>query len=82
MELMSEDLGRAHGLPKIRKVFANIPKFRRIIDTTKTPYYKTGERFSSFLQLLTINIYTLKNSFYASNKIKSVLSERYFSFHS
>ena len=34
---MSAQLGRAHGLIKIHKVLANIPKFRPIIDTTNTP---------------------------------------------
>ena len=63
MRPMSAQLGRAHaqlgcayGLPKIIKVFANIPKFRPIIDTTKTPYYKIGQNLSSLLQPLTINV--------------------------
>ena len=32
MRPMSAQLGRAHGVPKIHKVFANIPKFHPIID--------------------------------------------------
>ena len=75
MRRTSEQLGRAHGLPKIHKVFTNIPKFRPIVDTTNMPYYKTGQDLSSLLQLLTINNYTLKDSFDAANKIKSVPSE-------
>ena len=71
----SAQLGRAHSLPKIRKVFANIPKFRPIIDTTNTPYSKIGQYLSSFLQPLIVNNYTLKDSFDAANKIKSILSE-------
>ena len=31
MRPMSAQLGRAHGLPKIQKVFANIPKFRQLL---------------------------------------------------
>ena len=75
MRPISAQLGRAHVLPKIHKVFANISKFRPIIDTTNTPYYKTGQYLSSLLQPLTINDYTLKDSFDAANKIKSVPSE-------
>ena len=40
MRTVSAKLGRAHGLPKIHKVFANIPTFCPIIDTTNTTYYK------------------------------------------
>ena len=75
MRRMLAQLGRAHGLPKIHKLFANIPKFRPIIDTTNTPNYKTGQYLSSLLQPLTINNYTLKDSFDAANKIKSVTSK-------
>ena len=77
MRPMSAQLGRAHGLPKIHKVFAKIPKFRPIIDTTNTPYYKIGLYLSSLLQPLTINDYTLKDSFDAANKIKIVPSEMF-----
>ena len=60
MTPMSVQLGRTYGLPKIHKVFANIPNFRPIIDTTNTPYYKIGQYLSSLLQPLTINNYFLK----------------------
>ena len=72
MRPMSAQLGRAHGLPKIHKVFPNIAKFRPIIDTTNMPYYKIGQYLSSLLQPVTINHYALKGSFNAANKIKSV----------
>ena len=75
MTPMSVQLGRTHGLPKIHKVFANIPNFCPIIDTTNTPYYKIGQYLSSLLQPLTINNYFLKDSFDAANKIKSIPSE-------
>ena len=75
MTPMSVQLGRTHGLPKIHKVFANIPNFCPIIDTTNTPYYKTGQYLSSLLQPLTINDYFLKDSFDTANKIKSIPSE-------
>ena len=77
MRPMSAQLVRAHGLPKIHKVFANIPKLRPIIDTTNTPYYKIGQYLSSLSQPLTINDYTLKDSFDAANKIKSLPSEMF-----
>ena len=54
MRPISVQLGRTHGLPKIHKVFAKIPKFRPVTDTTNTPYYKIGPYLSSLLQPLTI----------------------------
>ena len=60
MRAMSAQLGRAHGLPKIHKVFANISKFRPIIDTTNTLYYKIGQCLWAKMQTLTINITLLK----------------------
>ena len=77
MRPMSAQLGHAHGLPKIHKVFAIILKFRPIIDRTNTPHYKTGQYLSSLLQPLTINNCTLNDSFDAANKIKSVASEKF-----
>ena len=46
---ISAQLGRAHGLLKIHKAFANIPKFCPNIDTANTPHYKTGQYMSSLL---------------------------------
>ena len=46
---ISAQLGRAHGLLKIHKAFANIPKFCLNIDTANRPYYKTGQYMSSLL---------------------------------
>ena len=60
---------------KIHKALNNIPKFHPIIDTTNTPYYKNGQYLSSMLQLLSRNSYTVKDSFGAISKIKSVPSE-------
>ena len=40
---------RAHGLPKMHKVYASLPSFRPIIDTTSTPYYNIGKFLSSLL---------------------------------
>ena len=38
MRPMTGELGRAHGLPKTHKAYANLPRFRSIIDSTGTPY--------------------------------------------
>ena len=46
---ISAQLGRAHGLLKIHKAFANIPKFCPNTDTANRPYYKTGQYMSSLL---------------------------------
>ena len=46
---ISAQLGRAHGLLKIHKAFANVPKFCPNIDTANRPYYKTGQYMSSLL---------------------------------
>ena len=72
---MSAQLGGAHSLAKIYNVFANIRKFRPIIDTTNTSHYKIVQYLSSLLQPLTINSYALKDSFDTANEIKSVSSE-------
>ena len=50
---MAAQLGRAHGLPKTHKAYANLPSFRPIIDTTSTPYCNIGKFLSSLLQPLT-----------------------------
>ena len=74
---MLAQLGDAHGLSKIHKVFPNILKFRPIIDRTYTPYYKIGRYLSSLLQPLTISNCTLKDCFDAANKIISVTPETF-----
>ena len=39
----SAKLARAHGLPKIHKLFKNIPSFCPIIGTTGTTHYSVGK---------------------------------------
>ena len=46
IRIKSAKLTRAHGLPKIHKVFENIPSFRPIIDTTGTTDYSVGKYLS------------------------------------
>ena len=63
---------RAHGLPKTHKTFQSIPKFRPIIDTTNTPHYNVGKFLASLLNPLTLNQYSLRDSFDAADAIKSI----------
>ena len=63
---------RAHGLPKVHKVFDSLPPFHPIVDTTNTVYSFVGKFLSSLLQPLTINNFTLRDSFDAANRIKSI----------
>ena len=69
---MAAQLGRAHGLPKTHKAYANLLSLRPIIDTTSTPYYNIGKFLSSLLQPLTHNDYNLKDSFDAVKRISSI----------
>ena len=63
---------RAHGFPKIHKEFSNIPKFRPIIGTTGTTHCLVGKYLASLLNPLTINEYSVKDSFDAANRIKGI----------
>ena len=63
---------RAHGLPKIHKAFHQLPKFRPIIDTTGTTHYSVGKFISELLQPLTLNEFTLKDTFDTANRIQAI----------
>ena len=77
---LNVSVARAHALPKIQKIFALLPKFRPIVDTTSTCYYNVGSYLSELLISLKKKI-MVKDSFDASKKIKSIpqdiLDERY-----
>ena len=75
MRAKSARLGRAHGLPKIHKDYTNIPSFRPIVDTTCTVYYGVGKYLSNLLNPLTLNEYSLKDSFEATQRIHSISTE-------
>ena len=75
MRPKSARLGRAHGLPKIHKDYMNIPSFRPIVDTTCTVYYGIGKYLSNLLNPLTLNEYSLKDSFEATQRIHSIPTE-------
>ena len=83
MKPKSARLGRAHGLPKINKDYTNIFSFRPIVNTTCTVYYGVGKYLLNLLNLLTLNKYSLKDSFEATQRIHSIPTEegyRYVSF--
>ena len=79
-------VGRAHGLPKIHKKYTDLPSFRPIIDTTNTPHYGVGKFLTRLLNPLTQNVYSIKDSFEAVDRIRSMPTElfdesyRYFFF--
>ena len=68
-------IGHAHGLPKIHKDYQDIPLFRPIVDTTSTPHYGIGKYLSSLLNPLTINNYSIEDSFEAVKHIKAIPPE-------
>ena len=68
-------VSRVHALPKIHKAYTGLPKMRPIIDTTGSPYYGVGQYLSSLLQPLTMNEYTVRDSFEAAEKIRGIPSE-------
>ena len=52
--------------------YSNIPKFRPVVDTTGTPHCSAGKFLTNLLNPLSMNEFTLKDSFDAVNKIKSI----------
>ena len=63
---------RAHGLPKILKDFDTLPPFRPIIDTTGTAYQPLAKYLTRLLNPITMNSYTLTDSFDAANRIQNI----------
>ena len=72
MRIKSAVVARAHGLPKVHKKFDKLPKFRPIIDTTGTAFSHVGRFLSTLLQPLTLNEFTLKDTFDAATRINSI----------
>ena len=75
MRPKSARLGRSHGLPKIHKNYTNISSFHPIVNTTGTTHYGVGKYLSSLLNPLTLNEYSLKDSFEATQQIHSIPTE-------
>ena len=69
----SAKLARAQGLPKIHKLFENIPSFPPIKDATGTTHYLVGKYLSELLNPLIHNDYSLKDSFNAATRISRIL---------
>ena len=56
--------GILYGQPKVHKtVINNIPQFRPLLLAIKTPVYKLAKYLVPILSLLTVNDYTVKDSF-------------------
>ena len=66
------NVGRAYGLPKIHKKFDVLPKFRPIVDTMASPYRNIGKYLSELLFPLSCNEFSLKDSFDAAERIRSI----------
>ena len=63
-----------HRLPKIRKTFTNIPKFRPIVDTNGFSYYLVGKCLAQLLNPLEKIEFTLKDSSEADNCVQDIPS--------
>ena len=63
---------RAYGLPKTHKSFNLIPSLRSIINTTNTPHYNVGKFLCTLLNPITVNKFSLKDSFDAASAIQSI----------
>ena len=68
-------IARTHGLPKTHKQYDHLPKFRPIIDTTNTLYYRISKFLSNLLNPSTENQYVVRDSFSAANKITETPKE-------
>lgn len=54
-------------------MFNSIPSFRPIIDVTEATHYSLANNLSGTLKSLPENIYKVKDSFDAANKINQIL---------
>ena len=82
MRPTSTKSARAHGLPKIHKTFDTLPPFRPIIDTTGTAYQPTAKFITQLLNPLTINEFTIRDSFDAVHEINNIPPNLFNSFSS
>lgn len=56
-------------------MFNSIPSFRPIIDVTEATHYSLANNLSGPLKSLPENIYKVKDSFDAANKINQILPD-------
>ena len=69
MKTKATEVDRAHGLPRIHKKYTDLPSFRAIIDTKNTPDYDIGKLLTRLLNSLTQNVFLIKDSFEAVDRI-------------
>ena len=87
MRPKASQVERAHGLPKIHKSYNTLPSFQPIIDTRNTLHYGVVKFLTRLLSPLTQNEYSVKDSFEAVDRIRSIPPElfdegyRYVSFN-
>ena len=72
MWMKGANRARARGLPKTHKRFDKVPPFRPIVDTTNTPYSGIGSYLKKVLFPLTVNDYSMKDSFQAAEEIRKI----------
>ena len=72
MWMKGANRARARGLPKTHKNFDKVPPFRPIVDTTNTPYSGIGSYLKKVLFPLTVNDYSMKDSFHAAEEIQKI----------
>ena len=64
--------GILYGLPKVHKpVINNIPKFQPVLSAINTPVYKLAKYLVPILSPLTVNDYTVKDSFIFAKEVIS-----------
>ena len=68
-------IARTHGLPKIHKSYDTLPSFQTIVDKTNTLHYGIGKCLSCPLNPSIHNDYSVKDTFEAVNKIRSIPPE-------
>ena len=72
MWMKGANRARARGLPKTHKDFDRIPPFRPIVDTTNTPYSGIGSFLKKLLYPLTMNEYSMKDTFHAVEQVGKI----------
>ena len=65
-------IGVARGLPKTYKKCEVLPPFRPIVDTANTPYYDIAKFLANLLNGLTLNDFTVNDSFDDANKVQEI----------
>lgn len=70
-------MGRVHGTAKVHKDFERIPPLRPIVDTIGSTHYGVGKFITRLLNPLTLNDYSLKDSFDAAARIGAIPDSLY-----